>query len=384
MSLNKRYLTQKRQTPPQYHRTVDDMQIKIIHRYISLIFATLWAFQALTGCLIVFRWELDDAGVPGKHVTFDRHAMGARLDALVSEPDTQVSSVWAATGRGDRFDIFYSRAGQDRTLRVDGHGKTLRDRNNATLSDGNIYDRLSDLHMALMLGDAGRAFLGFSGLLLLSNLALGLKLAWPRAGQWMKALRAPKGKTAMPLLYGWHRTLGLWLCVPAILTVTAGALLAFDDGLASLLKADIPQPQTPRTVFEDKVGRVIAPSQALNAALDTYPGATLSGFSTPKDKAPWYRVRLRAAGEMPRIWGMTTVYIDAGDGHVLNTYDARQTHGPARMLLDTLYPLHTGQIGGVAGRIVQLLIGLWLTSMIGLGISLWWTRKRLMKQPIKQ
>ncbi|ESQ85178.1 hypothetical protein AEAC466_05570 [Asticcacaulis sp. AC466] len=361
---------------------MDDMQIKIIHRYISLIFAALWAFQALTGCLIVFRWELDDAGVPGKHVTFDRHALGVRLDALVSEPDPQVSSVWAATGRADRFDIFYSRAKQDRTLRVDGHGNTLRDRDNATLSDGNIYDRLSGLHMALMLGDAGRAFLGLSGLLLLSNLALGLKLAWPRAGQWLKALRAPKGKTAMPFLYGWHRTLGLSLCVPAIFTVTAGVLLAFDDSLTDLLKADLPQPQTPKTASEHRLVQAIAPSQALNTALDTYPGATLSGFSTPKDDAPWYRVRLRAAGEMPRIWGMTTVYISARNGHVLTAYDARQAHKPARKMLDTLYPLHTGQIGGVAGRIVQLLIGLWLIAMIGLGVSLWWTRKRLMKKPI--
>jgi uncharacterized iron-regulated membrane protein len=29
---------------------------------------------------------------------------------------------------------------------------------------------------------------------------------------------------------------------------------------------------------------------------------------------------------------------------------------------------------------VQLLIGLWLIAMIGMGISLWWTRKRLMKK----
>ncbi|MCR6660790.1 MAG: PepSY domain-containing protein [Asticcacaulis sp.] len=100
----------------------------------------------------------------------------------------------------------------------------------------------------------------------------------------------------------------------------------------------------------------------------------------PGEDTPWYKVRLRANGEIPRIWGLTTVYIDAHDGRILSAYDARQAHGPARLVLDTIYPLHTGQIGGITGRILQLLIGFWLIAMAGLGISLWWTRKRLARK----
>jgi uncharacterized iron-regulated membrane protein len=353
------------------------MQIKTLHRYVSLVFAALWAFQSITGCLIVFRWELDDMTVPGRTVAFDSQALGDRLDTMIVQPDTQVSSVWAATGRADRFDIFYSQAGKDHTLRVDGQGNNLRDRSNGDLSNGNIYDRLSDLHMALMLGDGGRAFLGLSGILLLTNLALGLKLAWPRAGQWLKALRKPKGKAGVPFFYGWHRTLGLWLCVPAMITIAAGVLLAFDDTLETTFKAEISPPQTAQSNPS-----VIAttPSKALTAALVAYPGASLSGFSMAREDRPYYKVRLHAPGEIPRIWGMTTVYVGASDGQVLSTYDARRLHSPARVMLDTIYPLHTGQIGGVLGRIVQLLIGVWLLAMITLGVSLWWKRRSLSRQ----
>lgn len=361
------------QTP---NKPGDIMQIKTIHRYISLVFAALWVFQAVTGCLIVFRWEIDDAGVAGSHAAFQAERLGARLDSLTATPDTHISSVWSANNKANRFDIFYSQADTDRTLRVDGQGDTLRDRRNDTLSDGNIFDRLSDLHMALMLGDAGRAFLGLSGILLLTNIGLGLKLAWPRAGQWIKALGRPKGKAAVPLLYGWHRTIGLWVAVPAFITISAGVLLAFDDGLEGLFKAAIPAPAASSSTSEDW----IKPSIALSTALTQYPGATLSGFSMPDSDTPWYKVRLRAKGEMPRIWGLTTLYVNAHDGRVLSHYDARQAHGPARLMLDTIYPLHTGQIGGAAGRIVQLLIGLWLMTMIGIGISLWWTRRSLMKK----
>ncbi|MFT4075492.1 MAG: PepSY-associated TM helix domain-containing protein [Asticcacaulis sp.] len=349
------------------------MQIKLLHRYVSLVFAALWAFQAVTGCLIVFRWDLDDATTRGPRASFEAQTFGAHLDTLVAQAGTEVSSVWAATGRGDRFDIYYSKGGVDRTLRVDGTGHAVRDRDNSGLSNGNIYDRLSDLHMALMLGDIGRTFIGISGLLLLTNLGLGLKLAWPRAGQWLKALRKPKTKAGVPFLYGWHRTLGLWLSVPALITVAAGVLLAFDDAIETGFKVDIAPPQG----LPAQTSSHIAPSQALNAALSAYPGATLSGFSMAADDQPFYKIRLHAPGEMPRIWGMTTVFVSATDGRILSVYDARRLHSAPRLLLDVIYPLHTGQIGGFFGRIVQLLIGLWLLAMIGLGLTLWWKRRRL-------
>lgn len=350
------------------------MSIKLIHRYLSLVFAALWLLQAATGVVIVFRWDIDDAGVAGAPVSFDADAVGARLDAMTAQPDISVSSMWSANSAANRFDVFYSDHGKDRTLRIDGHGKDLRDRSNDGLGQGNIFDRLSDLHMALMLGEAGRWFIGLSGILLLTNLSLGLKMAWPRLGQWLKALRLPAGKAPVALIYGWHRMLGLWLVVPAMITVTAGIVLAYDDPIKGLFKADVPEPSTLAPVANP-----IKPSVALKSALASFPGATVSGFSLPSDNA-WYRVRLHAKGEMPRIWGMTTVFVSTADGHVLSAYDAGKVHAPARFMLDVAYPLHTGQIAGPVGRVVQLVIGLWLVAMIGLGLSLWWTRRQMVRQ----
>ena len=118
----------------------------------------------------------------------------------------------------------------------------------------------------------------------------------------------------------------------------------------------------------------MAPSVALNAAMAAMPGAKLSGFSFPGDH-PYYRVRLRAPGEIARLWGMTTLYVGAGDGKVLSLYDTRLPHALPRMLLDTDYPLHTGQIGGFFGRMLVLLVGLSLIAMIAMGIGLWWVRR---------
>ncbi len=346
------------------------MLIKRLHRYVSLTLAVLWLLQAVTGCLIVFRWDLDDAGVRGGRGPFDAVALGQALDELSARPGIDVSSVWASNPAANRFDISYSDRGHDRSMHVDGAGRDLRDRADADLWHGGIWDRLSDLHMDLMQGDIGRIFIGLSGLFLLTNLGLGLKLAWPRAGMWLKALRPPRGRAPQAILYGWHRMLGLIVVVPAIVVVTAGCLLAFDAPISAVFKADVAAPH----LSQPAASRRIAPSRALAAAMTAMPGAKLSGFSFPGD-APYYRVRVRAPGEIQRLWGMTTIYIAADDGRVLGLYDARRLHGAPRMLLDTIYPLHTGQIGGFFGRLIVLMLGLSLIAMIGLGVGLWWVRR---------
>ena len=346
------------------------MLIKRLHRYVSLTLAVLWLLQAVTGCLIVFRWDLDDAGVAGGRSPFDAVAMGQALDEMSTRPGIDVSSVWASNPAANRFDISYSNHGHDRSMHVDGSGRDLRDRADADLWHGGIWDRLSDLHMDLMQGDMGRVFIGLSGLCLLTNLGLGLKLAWPRAGMWLKALRPPKGRAPQAQLYGWHRMLGLVMVVPAIVVVTAGCLLAFDDPIAAVFKADVPTPQVAPPV----AGPPITPSRALAAAMTAMPGARLSGFSFPGSN-PYYRVRVRAPGEIPRLWGMTTIYVGVTDGRVLSLYDARRLHSAPRVLLDTIYPLHTGQIGGLLGRLIVMLAGLSLIAMLGLGVGLWWVRR---------
>ncbi len=347
------------------------MLIKRLHRYISLAVAVLWLLQAVTGCLIVFRWDIDDAGVSGPRGPFDAVALGRMLDDVSARPGIDVSSVWASNPAANRFNLSYSDHGHDRDLQIDGSGRPLRDRADDDLWRGGIWDRLSDLHMDLMRGDAGRIFIGLSGLLLLTNLALGLKLAWPRAGMWLKALRPPKGRAPQAILYGWHRMIGLILVGPAMIVVVAGTFLAFDDPIAAIFKADVP---APHVVALPANAHPIAPSRAPSAALAAIPGAKLSGFSFPGANA-YYRVRVRAPGEIARLWGMTTIYVGAGDGKVLSLYDARQAHNLPRMLLDTDYPLHTGQIGGFFGRLIVILVGLSLIAMIGLGVSLWWVRR---------
>lgn len=347
--------------------------LRLWHRRLGLAVAAFWLVQALAGTALVFRWELDDASLHGESAPFDPAAIAARV-ADIAAAGGSVGSIWSSADSAERWDIHYSTAdGHDRTLRVNGAGVALRDSSgDALLADGAVWNSLTILHTSLFAGEIGKWLIAISGVLLATNLALGLKLAWPRAGQWRRSLFTKPVGVPAARLYGWHRTVGLWLGLPALLLVLAGVLLAFEHSVQVGLGAIVAPPD--RNAVAAVESRIDV-GHAIRIALDRYPGATLSGMSMPSDEAPWYRIRVRAPGEVPRNWGTTYVYVAATDGAVLVTDDARTTHA-GRRFFDLLYPLHTGQIGSWFGRNFVLVIGAWLTLMIVLGVRLYLARRR--------
>ena len=79
--------------------------------------------------------------------------------------------------------------------------------------------------------------------------------------------------------------------------------------------------------------------------------------------------------EWRRVYGTSVVYVAAADGRVLRTEDALRAP-TATAFMSNLYPVHTGEALGVAGRVFILLVGAWLLAMLVLGVGLWLARRR--------
>ncbi len=345
------------------------------HRILSLVASVFWLLQALSGVLIVFHWEMNDATVAGAARPVDIGALSRQMETL---PRTAglgwtFQSIWVTAGQPDRFDIKIGNeaTGETRSIRVAGDGSVLRNRSsNDQWRNGAWVGTLVEFHHNLLGGDLGAWIVGCSGVLLLTNILLGLKLAWPRRRLWRRSLLPRKTRPGPARIHSWHRAIGLWLALPALVSVSCGTLLVFHDELVEALGA------SPAVVAEPSNAPLrIGPEQAIAIARGQFREASLVALYPPSAEAPWYDIRLLQPNELRRAYGTTNVAIDARTGAVLRLHDPA-TAAASRTFTDGLFPIHTGEAGGLAGRLLVMLIGLWLATMIILGLRLWWLRRR--------
>jgi uncharacterized iron-regulated membrane protein len=349
--------------------------LRRVHRYAALMLAVFWGIQALTGIIMVFHWELGDAPLSRSSSRIDLGLLGARVDALrTGDGGWVANSMYPTGGMPGHFDVFLGNAaGQTDSVRIDGEGRVLgRKPVDYDYRRAGFLQAATELHQTLFAGHRGRLIVGASGVILLCSLLLGIKLAWPRPGSWGATLRVPKGLRGAARLYAWHRALGLWLAVPALTLVMAGCCLAFDDAWDHLLGTGEP----PAALAEYRSARIgpVTTAQALRGAVHEFPRARIGGIILPQSGAPWFEVRLLQSGELRRVFGTTSVFVSAATGAVLAREDALHA-GAARRFVDGFYPIHTGEAGGIVGRILSLSVGVWLAAMLGLGILLWRRRR---------
>ncbi|MBX3594611.1 PepSY-associated TM helix domain-containing protein [Sphingomonas sp.] len=342
-----------------------------LHRWISLCAAIFWLLQALTGVLIVFHWEVTDAQISATHRPTDYAAIERRIARSVTARGGTVGSVWTAAGAPDRYNVNYTDAdGTSRSIRIAGDGTIL---DTPQPGEERLMGFLVGFHHDL-LGAWGSWIVSISGLLLCTNLLLGLATAWPRRGTWGRALRPSRRGPLTARLYGWHRALGLLVVVPALAIAGTGTLLKFEDGVGEWIGAtSVTLPANP------PAGPPIGFAAATRAGLAALPGSAFTQVAWPKPDDATYRVRLRAPGELRRAYGGSYVLVDANDGRVRGVFPIAAA-SPANRFMSALFPIHTGEAGGLVGRLLSIAIGLWLITMIVTGVWLWAKRRRPRRQ----
>ena len=349
-------------------RVAPRRRIVSIHRWLSLGAAVFWLLQALTGILIVFHWEFTDGSISAVHRPTDLAAIERRIDTLVPPGSGgKVGSVWTTAGSADRYNIYFEDSlGQNGSVRVAGDGRVLdRPREDETRLMGFLVDFHHDL-----LGSWGSWIVSVSGLLLCSNLILGLVAAWPRRGTWRLALTPARRGPAAARLYSWHRAVGLWAVLPALVIAASGTMLKFEESVGALVGSSrVTLPANPA------VGDPVGFAAAARAALDAFPGSTLTQVAWPKADDATYYVRVRAPGEIRRAYGGSMVLVDANNGAVRGVFPIAEAE-TGRAFMSALFPIHTGEAGGLVGRLLSIAIGLWLITMIVAGVLLWRKRRR--------
>jgi uncharacterized iron-regulated membrane protein len=85
---------------------------------------------------------------------------------------------------------------------------------------------------------------------------------------------------------------------------------------------------------------------------------------------PWGSMRRATTRTARAAWGVKTIYLDGEDGRTLGRkVPWRGTGGDLFMQLQ--FPLHSGRIAGIPGRIVISVMGLAVALLSFTGIVIW-------------
>lgn len=340
-----------------------------LHRWLGLCAAAIWLVQALTGILLTFHFEAEDAMLTTRQVATDSTAIERRIDALANAGGAaRVNWIWTTAGLPDRYVILHKSAdGESRKAYIDGAGEILR---NAAADDYSFLGLVREIHLTLVAGTVGHWILAASGLLLVTNLVFGLVIAWPKRGQWRHALRPRGRRGSAARSYSWHKALGLWAGLPLLIVVTTGTLVLFEHPIRDLVGAEeVSLPANPAT------GQPVGFAAASHAAVAAIPGSRFVGTTMPSVEDASYYAWVRAPGELYRGgYGGSLVVVDANDGGIRGAWPVTEAD-PAQAFVASFYPLHTGEALGLAGRLLALATGVSLAAGIILGLLLWWRRR---------
>lgn len=386
----------------------------LLHRWFGLATAVFLFVAGLTGAIISWDHELDEwlnpalyharsAGVGQPQDSLQLAGLVERADARVRvtylplsvEPGHALQMsveprVNPATGK--LFEVDYNQVAVDP---VTGAIQGQRYWGAVSLTRENLLPFLYKLHYSMHIPDLsgielGVLFMGIIGLVWVIDCAIALYLSFPNVAAWRKSLAFRFRQGSYKLNFDLHRSGGVWvwmlLLTLAITSVSMNLNTEVMRPVVSLFSPLSPSPFESRTpvAIELAAAPAVAVDTVLNSAQRE---AQQRGWSAPPGALFYssmyqlYGVGFFPAGKDHGDGSLTNpelgnpwLYFDNQDGHLLFA-EVPGTGSAGDIFMQAQFPLHSGRLVGLAGRILVSLMGLVVAMLCVTGVVVW-ARKR--------
>ncbi|WP_028601218.1 PepSY-associated TM helix domain-containing protein [Ottowia thiooxydans] len=396
--------------------------LRRLHRWCGLSVAVFLLASSLTGSLIAFEHELDAwlnpelfyTGTTGKALPLD--ALIARIEGqdsrlrvtqmpLDTEPgqarEVQVETK-AITGSARApigFDRLFVDPTTGRVLGARQWGVWQWDR-------AHLMPWMNRFHRSLTLpGRIGNQLLGSVAVVWLSISFAGLYLTLPaklktsktsdpgthrQAGatywsRWKPAWQIKRGAKGFRRINDLHRAAGLWVLLLTLSTAFTGIYLNLGNELfkpaVSLFGPITPHPFTtiPKARVPLATSPTLSPEQGLKLARELLPDEARHyenwylGYDASRGL---YRAAFKERGLREHILRVRyeQIFVDAESGNLLSRFGYISGTASDRFLV-WLYPVHSGKLLGVPGRLAISLGGLFVALICVTGVLRWIKRK---------
>lgn len=360
----------------------------LFHLYAGLFLGAAVVFVGLTGSAVVYRPEIERLLNPEWFAVSARGEMRP-LDELVA------SSVATYPGAKPTFVSIHPPLARDEPAMVvmknrfgEGSGPWVRAQvdpySGAVLASFIPRETFSgflfDLHTSLAIGEHtwGKQVVGVFGIVLLLFCITGLVLWWPGVRRLDRGFKVRTTHGTLALNYELHRVVGIVLLVPLTLVAVTGIVLVFP----TYTKAPIVNAfgiERPPKAPQASAGPPISVEAVRGIVARQYPAARLVGIQLPGNAKAAYQARLLLPGDSKMRYGggaKLVIWIDAATGEMLKAYDAKSMPVSSRLMFEWIFPTHTGDIAGEAGRLLMFIAGLVPLILFMTGFYVWYQTRR--------
>lgn len=383
----------------------------VLHRWAGLFIALFLFVAGLTGAVISWDHELDEWLNP--HL-FEARSSGpaqaslALADALeTADPRLRVSwlplaiepghalgvsvdpRVDPATGKA--FELGFNQLALDP---VSGAVQGSRQWGEISLSRENLLPFLYKLHYSLHIPDGfglelGVLLFGIVAIVWCLDCLVALWLSFPSRRAWRKSFAFRWGQGGTKLNFDLHRSGGVWvwalLLVLAVTSVSMNLNVQVMRPLVELFSPLSPSPfanRTPVSLDEQREPALTrsevlqrAEAEASRLGIDLPAGGIFHSAEYDLYGVGFFTLENdHGDGGLGNPW----LYLDAQDGHLLGTR-IPGAGSAGDVFMQAQFPLHSGRILGLPGRILVSIMGL-LVAMLSLTGIVIWLKKRAARQ----
>lgn len=375
--------------------------ILILHRYAGLMMAAFLFVASITGSLIAFSEELDVWLNPDLHRTNNvgKPLAIEELIAIVERHEPQ-GKVWRvilprAPGQTAVLEIRPRKSAEGRPAQLDNDEFYVDPVTGAILGQ-RLWDvfRLDRRHFVPFLyrlhdrlhlpGRWGRWLLGGIALVWVVDCFAGFYLTLPRrrafSARWRRAWLIVTRGGSYRFTFDLHRAGGLWLWIVLLMFAVSSVSLNLRNELfRPAVSAVLPvtanifdqrergtNPPEPRLSFSAVAARANAEAVRLGWPTRAETVAYIAGYDV-------FAVRFRVQETFRDEWRW--VHLDGQDGRFLEgEWLGRGKSGD--IFVEVQFPLHSGRLLGLPGRILIAIAGLSVAALSVTGVLIWWKKRR--------
>jgi uncharacterized iron-regulated membrane protein len=374
--------------------------LTLLHRWFGLFIAVFLFIAGLTGALIAWDHELDALFSPAfYHAQGNGQAMTAlqlanKLEA--EHPELKVSFMGTSLEPGEAHNLFvipsngvegslgYSQVAMNPYT---GEIQGKRQWGEPSLAIDHLMPFIYKLHYSLHIPavggtELGLLFMGIVGIVWVLDCFTALSISFPSRSQWRKSFAFRWKASSQKITFDLHRSGGVWvwmlLLVMAVTSVSMNLGYQVVRPLVNAISPLTPTPYETQPLSETKSPAItreavvkLAEEEAHRLGIEKPLGGLFYSAGQNIYQVIFYEPG-HAHGDIGL--GNPNLYFDGATGKLLG----RQIPGEGSagdIFMQLQFPLHSGRIIGVPGRILVTVLGLVIATLSVTGVIIW-ARKR--------